>query len=177
MKNINLIPMSYYNKQRFRAFIYKMVAIEATIFLITVLFVSLIYYTIKVKSNELETLVELAEDEKFTHSNKVKELIIEKQNQIEIYNEITALFGKELGAEGKINIIMENILDDVEVLELSYNRTYKRIVIITQTENKNSIPIFIDNLNNINLFTNIYILNSSNNSNGTIFTIEIFINS
>lgn len=176
MKNINLIPIKYRYKHKLKIFIYKMVAIEATIFLFTILLVINVLYTLNAKYDEINNLNILIEDTRYIESNDIAALITRKEKEIQVYEQITAISQRETGFENSINIVMENILDGMDIIEIAYNNQIGQVIVITQVEDKNIIPIFIDNLNDTNIFNSIYILNANNNVEGTIFTIEMSTN-
>lgn len=176
MKNINLIPVNYKYKYKFKKLVYKIVAIEATIFLFTILLVIIVINTLNNKRYEFNSINSLIEDNRFIESNNIVEMIIRKEKEIQVFNQITALSEREISYEKSINIVMDNILDGMEIIEIAYNSYFGQVVVITQVEDKNVIPIFIDILNNTGMFNTIYILNANNNTQGTIFTIEMSTN-
>jgi len=175
MKNINLIPKDYYDKQKLKNFIYRMGAVLALIFSFIVLFVAFVSHKIDVKAQEIYVLNVLINDEKFIESQQIIESIALRKNEIALSYNIALLLSDELNQDIIINTIMKNMSNDIEFVELFYNRQERRVTTMLQVEDKNVIPIFIDNINGSGIINNINIISITNNSEATLFLIEMFL--
>lgn len=175
MKNINLIPKSYYTKQKLKKLMYKVVTVIVTTFLFKILFVAIISHTINSKRQKFDALNNIMQDTRLVESNAIAREIRYRQQEIEFSQNIITSLKSEVGAEISISIVMQNMLDEMELIEIFYDRQESRIVIITQATDKNVIPIFIDNLNNTNMFNHVNILTATNSGDMTIFSIQMFI--
>ena len=175
MKNINLVPKYYYNKRTMKIYIRRIEAMMASIFLFSILFVLALSYTINIEEQRLYALNVLIEDARFTKSDAIAKYITSKHNDMLLSQSILSLFEAGMERESIIDIIVENIFYTMELIEIAYIREDRRVVLVTQINDRNIIPIFIDALNDTEMFSRINILTANHVDDITIFSTEMFI--
>ena len=174
-KELNLLPKKYKQKQATRELIYQVVQIQAITIFMCSFFIVITFYRISVDSSELDQILQNINHERFIESNRIAQALAEKQRVLSTHEDILLNYEGALGGEASINIIMSHLIYPMEVMEIGFNREAQRIVLITKTDDKAVVPIFVDNINNTGIFAGTYIINTRNTAEGVVFTIEMFL--
>ena len=174
VKNINLLPYHYKEKQKNKRFVFNLLIIQTVAILLYISLVYFSYYLANRTYTKLNYLNYQTSAYNLTNATYIATQL-EILNQSSIYQNATiSAIMYNIGNEAYINVVINSIPNSyIRKQRITYQNN--RIEIDVMAYNINYIPIFTDSLQYLNYFRGIYIISTAIYPSGMRFTIEMFL--
>lgn len=175
MKDINLLPKYYLDKQELHQFFLMRIANMAIIFLLLILIVIGLNATISVEKHRIIRYQGLLESSQYVQSENIaKELRRREERAEKAKNVFAGVYEGALIKLAHLDVVVDAMAVGMYATEIVLDYERSSIIFSGTSASKQDVAAFISNLENAAIFSDVELINISNTYTELVsFTLEI----